>query len=148
MSPVNSMKIAFLPFLSPLLLLPLLLLLSLAAKSTSFHNAPASATATKNPYSGKPQAIAVGKQVYGSTCIECQGAAGEGIGETPPLANCPAQQAPDGEVFWYITRGDAANGMPSWAALPKQERWQVVAYVKSLGGSHTAAKPAAPSRAS
>ena len=130
MSPVNSMKIAFLPFLSPLLLLP-----SLAAQSTSFHNAPASAKAVKNPYSGKPQAIPAGKQVYGNTCIKCHGSAGEGVGETPPLASGPAQQASDGEVFWYITRGDAANGMPSWAALPKQERWKVVAYVKSLGVS-------------
>jgi len=138
------MKTAFLLFLSPLLLLP-----SLAARNTSFHNAPTSAKATKNPYSAKPKAIAAGKQVYGQTCVKCHGSAGEGIGETPPLASGPAQQASDGEIFWYITRGDAANGMPSWAALSKQERWQVVAYVKSLGGSHAAsAKPATPAVAS
>src|SRR5438034_8968748 len=143
------MKTGFIVSLSPLLLLPSLLLLPfLAAQSSSFHNAPASARAMKNPYSGNPQATASGKQLYDRTCVKCHGSAGEGIGETPPLAHGPAQQASDGEVFWCITRGDAANGMPSWAALPKQERWQVVAYVKSLGGSHPPAKPAAPSRAS
>src|SRR3954451_17734567 len=110
------MKTAFLFFLAPLLVLP-----SVAAQSTSFHNAPGSTKAMKNPYSGKSQAIAAGKQVYGNTCVKCHGSAGEGIGETPPLASGPAQHASDGEVFWYITRGDAASGMPSWAALPKQE---------------------------
>jgi glucose/arabinose dehydrogenase len=52
----------------------------------------------------------------------------------------PAQTASDGEVFWYVTRGDINNGMPSWAKLSEEQRWQVVAYIKSLG---TANAPAA-----
>jgi glucose/arabinose dehydrogenase/cytochrome c5 len=144
------MKTGFIVFLSPLLLFPSLLLLpSLAAQSSSFHNAPASARAMKNPYSGNPQATASGKQLYDRTCVKCHGSAGEGIGETPPLVHGPAQQASDGEVFWYITRGDAANGMPSWAALSKQARWQVVAYVKFLDRSHAAsATPVGPASVS
>ena len=38
-------------------------------------------------------------------------------------------------IFWYITQGDAANGMPSWASLPKQQRWQVITYLKSMSGT-------------
>ena len=40
-----------------------------------------------------------------------------------------------GEIFWYITKGDINNGMPSWATLPRQ-RWQIVSYVKSLVPQH------------
>lgn len=135
------------------LLLSSLLLPSLAAQNTAFHNAPASAKAKKNPYANQAQAVAAGKEVYGRTCITCHGAVGEGTGNVPPLAQGPAQHASDGEVFWYITRGDVSNGMPSWASLPEKQRWQLVSYVKSLGGAHPAAtnsgtvKPEAPSAA-
>lgn len=137
------MKIAFLLLLSSSLFLP-----SLVAQNTSFHNVPASAKAKKNPYAGQPLAIAAGKEIYGRTCITCHGSAGEGTGNVPPLVHGPAQQASDSEVFWYITRGDVSNGMPSWAGLPEKERWQVVSYVKSLGNVNpVAAKPEAAAMA-
>ena len=110
-------------------------LVPLGAQNTSFHDAPASARANENPYSGEAQAVNAGKEVYGRTCIACHGVGGQGTGNIPPLAHSPAQQASDGELFWYITRGDMDNGMPSWAKLSEQERWQVVTYLKSLSGS-------------
>jgi glucose/arabinose dehydrogenase len=60
------------------------------------------------------------------------------------------QTASDGELFWYITRGDVANGMPSWKSLPEEQRWQVVTYIKSLGNAppSTATSGAATSIAS
>jgi glucose/arabinose dehydrogenase len=103
---------------------------------TSFHGAPASAEAMKNPYAGKPQAVAAGKKVFAANCLSCHGANGQGTGNVPPLAQGPAQTAPDGAVFWFITKGDVSNGMPAWASLPEQERWQVTSYVKSLNGGH------------
>jgi glucose/arabinose dehydrogenase len=53
-------------------------------------------------------------------------------------------------VFWYVTRGDINNGMPSWAKLSEEQRWQVVAYVKSLGTANApaAAESAAPTAVS
>src|SRR5713101_7000980 len=107
----------------------------LQAQNTSFHNAPESAQLIKNPYAGQAQAALAGKDVYAHKCARCHGAAGEGSGNIPPLASGAAQTTPDGAIFWYITRGDADNGMPSWAALPKQQRWQVVTYLKSMSGS-------------
>ena len=61
---LNFMKIAL-----SLLLLSSLLLSSLAAQNASFHNAPATAKAQKNPFAGQSQAVTAGREVYGRTCI-------------------------------------------------------------------------------
>jgi glucose/arabinose dehydrogenase len=139
------------------LLLSSLSLLSLAAgvpvvsqaEEPPFHNAPVAERQVQSPIAGQPQAAVAGKKVYARNCASCHGAAGEGSGNVPPLASGGVQQAPDGEIFWYITRGDAKNGMPSWARLAKSQRWQVVAYLKSLGGATAgrveATGPPAPS---
>jgi len=52
---------------------------------------------------------------------------------------------PDGEVFWFITTGSVNNGMPSWASLPEQKRWQIITYLKSLKNSRSAKKTASAS---
>jgi len=44
----------------------------------------------------------------------------------------PTQAAKPGEIYWYITRGDKDNGMPAWASLPDQQRWQLVTYLRSM----------------
>jgi glucose/arabinose dehydrogenase len=118
------------------MILPLLLagavVLPLHAQSGPFHNAPVSSEKDKNPYAGQAEAVAAGKRVYTRNCAVCHGGGGEGTGNVPPLANGKAQAAPAGAVFWYITRGDVENGMPSWAALTEQQRWQVITYIQSL----------------
>lgn len=116
----------------------MLLVPSLKAQDSKFHNAPSSAAAVKNPYAGQRQALEAGKRIYVSKCSSCHGEGGEGTGNIPALTKEPTQSAQVGEVFWYISRGDANNGMPSWAGLPRQQRWQVVTYLKSLGASQKA----------
>ena len=117
------------------------------AQSKPFHNAPAAAQAEKNPLDGQASAVSTGKTSYASHCASCHGVSGEGTGNVPPLAHGTLQGVPDGSVFWYITKGDLGNGMPSWASLAKAERWQLVTYVKVLSaaraGSALAAAPAA-----
>jgi glucose/arabinose dehydrogenase len=108
--------------------------------NTSFHNAPAAAKQWKNPYEG-PQAIKA-KSLYQFRCGKCHGDSGEGSGNIPALSHGPTQSATDGEILWFITKGDQANGMPSWAAIPKAERWKIVAYVKTLAGSTAPAETA------
>ena len=110
-------------------------LLFLQAQNVSFHNAPAAAQEVKNPYAGQAQAALAGKQSYADNCVACHGVAGEGTGNVPPLAHGAAQAAPDGAIFWYITRGDVNNGMPSWAGLPEQQRWELVSYIKTLNST-------------
>ncbi|HEX3738102.1 MAG TPA: PQQ-dependent sugar dehydrogenase [Terriglobales bacterium] len=118
--------------------------LQLTAQDAAFHNAPASAIAEKNPYAGQAAAVDAGKAVYSSTCITCHGPAGQGTGNVPPLVKGAAQSASDGEVFWYITKGDIENGMPSWKSLPEEQRWQVVTYIKSLSSGSSAPSASAP----
>ena len=96
----------------------------------------------KNPYQGSAPAAA--KSAYHVRCANCHGESGEGRGSVPAVAHGPTQSASDGELFWYITRGDAGNGMPSWETLSPQERWQIVSFLRVLGSS----KPASPHPAS
>ena len=99
----------------------------------NFHNAPASAKAMKNPYQGQASAIATGRQLYARNCLSCHGKSGGGTGNVPSLIDGKLETTDPGEVFWFITKGDKDNGMPSWAKLPEKQRWQIVSYVKSLG---------------
>jgi glucose/arabinose dehydrogenase len=120
----------------------LVLLNGLAAQTGSFHDAPASAAAMENPYQGA-QDVDAGKASYAKNCAVCHGPTGMGTGNIAALAHGPAQTAKPGEVFWFITKGDLQNGMPSWATLAERERWQIVSYVKSLPNAATAPAPAA-----
>ena len=107
----------------------------LEAQNASFHNAPASAKQLKNPYEGHNPPS--GKQFYELQCASCHGENGGGSGNVPSLADGKLKSVTYGEVFWFITKGDVDNGMPSWASLPEQRRWQIVTYVKSLGHLQT-----------
>jgi glucose/arabinose dehydrogenase/mono/diheme cytochrome c family protein len=111
----------------------ILLLSPATAQNPSFHGAPPSAKAMKNPYAGQPTDAA--RLTYQDHCAKCHGANGDGSGNIPSLTTGPAQSASDGELFWYITKGDVDNGMPAWSSLPPKERWQVVSFLRVLGGS-------------
>ncbi|MGB9285806.1 MAG: PQQ-dependent sugar dehydrogenase [Candidatus Sulfotelmatobacter sp.] len=121
-------------------------LLWAAAVDTKFHNAPASAQAMKNPYQGQDAAAQAGNQLYAHNCASCHGVTGKGTGNVPSLVDAKLDSVKPGEVFWFITRGDKDNGMPSWASLPVRQRWQIVTYVQSIGKAQTSqeANSAAP----
>lgn len=105
------------------------------AQDAHFHNAPAFSAQEKNPYTGQHAAIVEGGRLYTRDCGSCHGIGGRGTGNVPALSHGAAQSVPDGELFWFITAGSVANGMPSWTQLPEQQRWQIVTYVKSLKSS-------------
>src|SRR5438309_167083 len=104
-----------------------------AAHAQNFHNAPASVKQLKNPYEGQPPAAP--KRLFHLKCARCHGENGEGSGNIPSLTSEKIKSVTPGELFWYITKGDINDGMPSWATLPKRQRWQIVNYVKSLAAS-------------
>ncbi len=112
---------------------------ALQADHQPFHDAPASATAMKNPYAGQPAAGVAGKQVYARNCLACHGKTGQGTGNVPSLVDGKLKGITGGEIFWFITKGDKENGMPSWAALPEEKRWQVVSYVEAMASGKAAA---------
>jgi glucose/arabinose dehydrogenase len=114
------------------------------AVDKNFHDAPDSAKAVNNPYEGQSAAIDAGKTLYARNCLACHGKAGKGTGNVPSLVDGKLNGVPQGEVFWFVTQGDKDNGMPSWAFLPEEKRWQVVSYVEALAaGKVTAASSAA-----
>lgn len=127
-----------------------LLYSTLFAQDAHFHNAPASSAQMKNPYAGENSAVAGGATLYSAHCASCHGADGQGTGNVPALAQDTIRKVPDGEVFWFITRGSVQNGMPSWAKLPEQQRWQLVSFLKSptafQGGQNSVPAASAPTK--
>jgi glucose/arabinose dehydrogenase len=120
---------------------------SLKAQNSRFHDAPASADASKNPYAGQQAAAEAGGKTYAANCSGCHGQTGQGTGNIPPLAGGPAQTANDGELFWFITNGSLNNGMPSWKQLSDEQRWQLVTLIKTGAWSSVPAAPAASAHA-
>ena len=111
-------------------------LLSIApalAVDKNFHNAPDSAKEMKNPYVGQASAVTAGKTLYARNCLSCHGRSGQGTGNVPSLVDGKLEGVPEGEVFWFITKGSKDNGMPAWAFLPEKSRWEIVSYVETMG---------------
>jgi glucose/arabinose dehydrogenase len=114
--------------------------LVLQAADNPFRDAPASAKAMKNPLAGQQAAIDAGKTVYARNCLSCHGRALKGTGNVPSLVDGKLKGVTEGEIFWFVTKGDKASGMPSWAFMPEEKRWQVVSYVDAVrSGKMTAA---------
>ncbi len=124
-----------------------LMLSPLRAQNPDFHDAPASAKELKNPFAGQRAAAEAGQSAYAQNCGACHGKNGMGTGNIPALTKKSAQSATDGELFWFISKGDISNGMPAWDKMPEEKRWQIVTYVKSLRsvrGVPAASAPAMP----
>ena len=103
--------------------------------------APAGANSYKNPYQGNANATAAGKSLYKQLCAICHGDKGKGDGLAgmalnPRPANFTSkrvQAQSDGAIYWKITEGKPP--MASYKeALPEQQRWQLVNYIRQLGG--------------
>jgi len=86
-----------------------------------------------NPYAGQAEAIAAGCKMFADHCAKCHGADALGNRKKPSLRTNEVQSATDGELFWLLRNGYLKRGMPSWSSLPEPSRWQIIAYVKSLG---------------
>jgi glucose/arabinose dehydrogenase len=118
------------------------------AATQNFRGAPDSAKALKNPFEGSPDVIKAGKPLFHLRCARCHGENGEGSGNIPRLKQSAIRTATPGEIFWFITKGDVPHEMPSWAGLPKEQRWRIVSYVKALNlSSREAAAAAEPATA-
>lgn len=104
-----------------------------AANGSWLKHVPAKDRARVNPYAGQPDAIAAGAKLFADHCAPCHGADALGRGKRPSLRSERVQDATDGELAWMLRNGNLAHGMPSWDMVPEPSRWQLIAYVKSLG---------------
>src|ERR1051326_7914750 len=96
-------------------------------------SAPVKARAKRNPYEGKSEALAAGRNLFEQHCAECHGDDASGGKKAPSLRAAEIQGAEPGAIFWILTNGVVRRGMPVWSKLPEPQRWQLVTYVKSLG---------------
>lgn len=89
-----------------------------------------------------PEAVARGKRGYGYYCIHCHGIDYDGYGTVgqsfapPPgdLRSARIQNLSEGRIFHEISYGIPGGRQPALATtIAVEERWQIVAYVKSLG---------------
>lgn len=91
--------------------------------------------------------IAEGLQVYHANCVVCHGAGGAGDGPASRgLPRSPADlRAPHtgqhtaGDLFWWLTHGIPAGGMPAFGdRLREEQRWDLVNFVRALAASQEA----------
>jgi mono/diheme cytochrome c family protein len=76
--------------------------------------------------------VAAGHKLFLDHCAQCHGENAEGKRKRPSLRSEVVRGARDGELEWFLANGNPAKGMPTWSKLPEQQRWQIVAYLKSL----------------
>src|SRR3989442_986314 len=93
---------------------------------------------------------------YREHCAACHGVAGAGDGpETSrPLADLrspPASRRHAGELFWLVSHGIRAGGMPAFGSrLSERQRWDVINFIRALGAadaSKTIGRQVEPDRA-
>jgi mono/diheme cytochrome c family protein len=108
------------------------------------QKAPEKARNRANPLQTDPEAVAAGSILFEQHCAECHGKVAEGSRKGPSLLVPEVQNAPPGAIFWVLTNGVVRKKMPVWSKLPEPQRWQLVRYIKSLGGTAPAAKSSAP----
>ena len=100
----------------------------------------------KNPVQSTSQSIAAGKELFNKNCRSCHGADGKGEGPMKPKDSHPsnltdaewAHGGSDGEIF-TIVRDGAGPGPNQFmrgykSRMTDQEIWNVVNYIRSLGG--------------
>lgn len=104
----------------------------------------ASSAPIPSPFAGRtnptPNAVNEGSVVYRNNCFRCHGEGGVPTGGelNPPPPSFTKGFRPADYVFWRVTKGGkgdpVCSDMPAFeATLTEAERWQVVAYVQSLG---------------
>jgi mono/diheme cytochrome c family protein len=104
-----------------------------ATSSTRWQHVPAKDHARTNPMAGRTEAIEAGALIYRDHCSECHKADAMGDGrKKPPLRSPRLQAASDGDIEWFLRQGDLGHGMPSWSRLPETQRWQLVAFLRSI----------------
>jgi mono/diheme cytochrome c family protein len=103
---------------------------------------------------------AAGKALYRRYCITCHGPHGDGAGENAPhldprprdftraafkCRSTPSGSLPtDSDLYNTISRGIYNSGMPSWGPLTRQQRANLVAYIKTFSARFHDEPPAVP----
>jgi mono/diheme cytochrome c family protein len=94
-----------------------------------------------NPFAKDPAAAATGLLHYKENCLSCHGAKdidgeelSKGLNPAPPMLDMKdIQNRSDGELFWIISNGIRATGMPAFSPTRKEDEiWKIVSFVRRL----------------
>jgi putative heme-binding domain-containing protein len=120
---------------------PLKLIILLAA--TAVFLPQADRPAAKNPFGGDARAIESGRVSFRMHCSECHGLRGTGGRSGPDLTRGTfAAGDTDADLYNVILNGVPGTEMPpSTGRLDDDDRWRLVAYVRSLNVSNKGPVP-------
>ncbi len=100
-----------------------------------------------SPLKSDASTIADGKKLFGSQCYLCHGKDGDGKGELAAEMKlklhdyhdaAALKDKTDGELFYILSKGKGE--MPGEGdRLSETQRWQLIAYIRSLAGKPAAA---------
>jgi mono/diheme cytochrome c family protein len=113
----------------------LLITLAWAGYRSPVERAPAKAAKLINPFEGNENARLAGGKLFARECAPCHGKNRQGRGRAPSLNQAEVREGPPGILFWVLRNGSLSRGMPSFAHLPEQQRWQIITFL------HSAAQP-------
>jgi mono/diheme cytochrome c family protein len=123
--------------------------------------APSAVSAQAKPPE-TPEMLERGKRIYAKRCETCHGEKGDGQGPVAPYLDPrprdftlgaykfrttgSGEPPTDEDLFRVVSRGVPGTAMSGWATLSAEERWQVIAYLKSFSDAFkekvTVVKPA------
>ncbi len=97
----------------------------------------------KRPWEPTPEIVAHGKAIFMQQCVACHGAEGKGDGPAAAALNPHPRNFTSAEgwgngrkpsqIFKTLKEGRPGTGMASFATIPAEDRWTIVAYVETLG---------------
>ena len=124
------------------LILALIAVLPLAAHDARGRtSAPVESRRLKNPLESNEARLFSAQSNYTRLCAACHGEDGKArtrvAGAMPSrptdLTNYFMQGMKDGEIYWVVSNGVAAKGMPAFAeSLNETQRWELVLWVREL----------------
>ncbi len=105
---------------------------------------PAEAKKMKAAFASSPAAIDAGKVLFAKYCRFCHGDTGAGDSKMAPKTMTPSnltdaewtRGSSEGEIFWIIQNGAPPKYemKPLKGKLTEQDTWNLVHFVRSLGG--------------
>jgi len=118
------------------ILILLLLVNSLVLFATDFPEwlVPDDAKEVTNPLDDTKKIIDQGEVLFKTQCVACHGAGAKGDGVIPS-ANLTSKKfldQTDGEIHYKIVNGRGV--MPAFKALPDNDVWKIIYYIRSLTG--------------
>jgi mono/diheme cytochrome c family protein len=112
-----------------------------ASGSASTEPADADVSKVEKPWVSSPEMIAHGRKVFLNNCAMCHGQQGLGDGPAGQSLNPRPRNFVEGkwkqggrtqDLFKTLLTGVPGSSMVSFKALPKNDRWSLVHYIRSI----------------